>query len=104
MALAGWLSWLEHLPVHKKVVGLTPGQGTYLGWRLDPQSGRVPEASDQMFLSYTNVSFCLTLLFSLSPKINENISSSEDLKTKEINKQIKHTAFQRRSENLSVRS
>ena len=27
--LAGWFSWLEHCPIHQKVVGLIPGQDTY---------------------------------------------------------------------------
>ena len=36
LALAGWLSWLEHHPTHQKVVGLIPSQGTYLGCRFDP--------------------------------------------------------------------
>ena len=30
-AMAGWLSWLEHHPIHQKVAGSIPGQGTYLG-------------------------------------------------------------------------
>ena len=38
-ALARWLSWLEHPPVHQKVAGSIPRQGTYLGGRFDPQSG-----------------------------------------------------------------
>ena len=29
-----------------KVVGLIPGQGTYLGYRFDPGSGHVQEATD----------------------------------------------------------
>ena len=35
-ALAGWLSWLEQLPMHQKFVGSIPGQGTYPGYRFDP--------------------------------------------------------------------
>ena len=35
-----WLSWLECGPVHLKVVGLIPSQGTYLGFRFNPQCGR----------------------------------------------------------------
>ena len=27
-ALAGWLSWLDHCPIHRKVVGLIPSWGT----------------------------------------------------------------------------
>ena len=48
-ALAELLSWLENHPVHQKVVGSIPGQGTYLGCRLDPQSGCVPEETDWCF-------------------------------------------------------
>ena len=29
-ALAGWLSWLEHRPVHQKVAGSILSQGTHL--------------------------------------------------------------------------
>ena len=32
--------------VHQKVVGSIPGQGTYLGCRLDPRSGHIREATD----------------------------------------------------------
>ena len=34
-----WLSWLEHHPINQKVVGLIPGQGTYLGCTFVPQLG-----------------------------------------------------------------
>ena len=37
----GWLSWLEHCPIHQKVVGSIPGQGIHLGCRFDPWSGRI---------------------------------------------------------------
>lgn len=36
MALAGWLSWLEHHLVNQKVLGLNLGQGTYLGFGFNP--------------------------------------------------------------------
>ena len=36
-ALARWPVWLERHPVHRKVAGSIPGQGTYLGFRFDPQ-------------------------------------------------------------------
>ena len=29
LSLAGWFSWLEHCPIHQKIVGLIPGQGAY---------------------------------------------------------------------------
>ena len=30
-----WLDWSEHLPTDRRVVGLIPGLGTYLGCRFD---------------------------------------------------------------------
>lgn len=33
-SLARWLSGLEHRPVHRKVSGSIPGQGTHLGFRF----------------------------------------------------------------------
>ena len=35
------LGWLKHYRVHQKATGLIPGQGTYLGYRFDPQSGHI---------------------------------------------------------------
>ena len=46
MALAGWFSWLERRPAHKKFVGLIPGQGTNLGCQFDPWSGCAREATN----------------------------------------------------------
>ena len=46
MALAVWLSWLQHCPVHQKVAGSIPSQDTYLGCGFDPQSGQAQEATD----------------------------------------------------------
>ena len=45
-ARAMWLSWLEHCPVHQKLVGLISGQGIYLGWGIDPLLGCIGEATD----------------------------------------------------------
>ena len=45
-ALAGWLYWLERRPVHQKVVGSIPGQGTYLGCKFDPWLSHVGETTD----------------------------------------------------------
>ena len=36
------LGWWEHRPMHHKVVGSIPSQGTYLGCRFDPWSGIKP--------------------------------------------------------------
>ena len=55
-ALAEGLSWLEHCPVHQKVAGSVPSQGTNLGCRFDPQSQCVWEATD----------WCLSRCLSLS--------------------------------------
>lgn len=49
-ALAGWLGGLEHHPMHQSFVGMIPSQGTYLGCKFNPQSGRgVQEVADQCF-------------------------------------------------------
>lgn len=45
-ALAGWLGWLEHCPVHQRVVGSIPIEGTYVGGRFDPWLGYVLEVTD----------------------------------------------------------
>ena len=68
-ALAWCLSGLECHPLHQKVAGLIPGQGTHLGCGLDPQSGRVQEATDPCF--------SLPLSLPLSLKLI-NISSGDD--------------------------
>ena len=36
LALARWLSWLEHGPIYKWVAGSIPSQGTRLGFGFDP--------------------------------------------------------------------
>ena len=76
IALAGWLSWLEHHPAHEKAAGLIIHQGTCLGCKFDPWLGCIQEA--------THWCFSLTLKFlSLSlplpvPLKSINISSGED--------------------------
>ena len=64
-ALARWLSWLEHLPIHQKVAGSIP-----------PQPGCIQEATDRCIL-LLSLSLPLSFSFTLS-KINKNISLSED--------------------------
>ena len=49
VALAGWLTWLEHHPEHQKVLGSIPSQGTYVGCVSDPWSGHVWEAISWFF-------------------------------------------------------
>lgn len=48
-ALARWLYWLEHRPVHQKAEGLIPGQGSYLGCGFDAQLGCVQERTNRCF-------------------------------------------------------
>ena len=48
-ALAGWLTWLECCPIHQKLGGSIPGQGTYLGCRFDSQLGCIWEATNWCF-------------------------------------------------------
>ena len=69
VALVGWLSWLEHHPVHQKIAGSIPGQGTDLGCGLNPLSGCIQEAAKPCF------SFSSFLYKSI------NIFSDEDLKS-----------------------
>ena len=54
-----WLSWLKRHPIHQKVVGSIPGQGTFLGCGFDPQMGCVQVCNWLVFL---------TLMFSLHPR------------------------------------
>ena len=35
IALAGWLGWLEHRPVHQKAAGSIPGRNTYEKQQID---------------------------------------------------------------------
>ena len=60
---------MEHRPIHQKVASSIPGQSTYLGRGLDPQSGYVWEATNQCF-SLTSMFFSFALPSFLS-KINK---------------------------------
>ena len=73
-SLAGWLSWLEHRPIHQRAVGSVPSQGTYLGCGFNPWQGTYKRQLTGF--SLTSMSVCLSV--SLSKSIN--ISSGEDLK------------------------
>ena len=63
LALAGWFRWLEHCSVHQKVVGLIPGQGTYLGFGFNPHPSTYGRQLIDHCFSFT--SMCLSP--SLSP-------------------------------------
>ena len=75
---------MEHHPVHQKVVGSVPGQGTHRSCQFIAQSG--PEAADRCFSLISvslSLSVCLCLfLFSPLPLSlrSINISSGEDYK------------------------
>ena len=49
VTLAGWLIWLEHRPIHQKVGGSIPSQGTCLGYGFNPWLGYIWEATDRCF-------------------------------------------------------
>ena len=51
-ALAGVARWVGHRPIHRKVAGLVPRQGTCLGRRFGPQLvGVQARGNRSMFLS-----------------------------------------------------
>ena len=50
IAPARGLIWFEHLTMHTKVAGSLPSQSTYLGFKFNPQSGYLQEATDGCFL------------------------------------------------------
>ena len=83
LALAGLPGWLQHCPVHQKVVALIPIQCTFLGCRFDPLIGVHIGGSQVMFLSHINASISLSLSpsFPLSPT-SINIFLGEDQKNK----------------------
>ena len=69
MASAWWLSWLGHWIIHQKVVGSIPGQGKYLGCRINLWLKVHMEG---------NACFSFALMFLFLSKINKNISFGED--------------------------
>lgn len=81
MSLAGWLSSLEHHPVHQKACRFDSdsGHGTYLGCEFHPQSGYMQEARDQCFsLTLMLLSLSLSLSLPLPPSLSSiNISLGE---------------------------
>ena len=74
LALAGWLSLLEHCSIYEMVAGLIPSQGTYLDCRFDP--GQDACRRQPMDVSFSQ--WCFSLSFSVSPassfsKVNNRI-------------------------------
>ena len=67
--LAGWLKCLDRQPMHQKVAGSIPTQGTYLGCGFNPRSGCVWEGTDECSLSFI-LSTSLSIFLS---KANEHI-------------------------------
>ena len=66
-ALAEWLSWLEHHPVHQQFASLIPSQCAYLGCVFGPHLGNLWDAMDQCFsLTLMFLSLSLSLLLSLT--------------------------------------
>ena len=82
--LARWHSWLEYHPIHQKSADLIPSQGTYLGYRFNPWSGCIWEATDWCFTSM----FLFTLPSSLS-KISKTYSRVRIKKGKERKKELR---------------
>ena len=72
-----WLSWLEHRPVNRKVVGSVPNQRSNLGWGLTPGQG-VYGRRPVMLLCHQCFSFSTPTPSSHSLKSNKKMSSSAD--------------------------
>ena len=48
-ALAGWLCWLEHCPVHQNIGGSIPSHGTHRGCGFGPRWVFIREATSPCF-------------------------------------------------------
>ena len=66
-ALAGLLSGLEHCPIHQKVVGSIPGQGTYVGSRYNAPPGMYRRQLISVCLSHR----CFSLYLFLPPPLSK---------------------------------
>ena len=80
--LVGWLDWLDHGPVHPKVVGLIPSQGTPRS-QVPSSVGAHMWGNRSIFLFHINVSLSLSL------------SLSASLSPAEISKQILRWEFKK---------
>lgn len=90
--------WLEHGPEHRKVLGLSPGQGHVAGLQVRTQAlvGAVREAINQgnqlMRVSYIDVSLSLSPLppfHSLRKSMGKNIYPLVSINKKQTRKQKK---------------
>ena len=84
VALAGWLSWLEHCPILQKAACMILSQGTCLGLWVGSLVGEHMGSNQSMFLTSVSLSLSSLLPF-LPPFLHHSlktisISSGEDLK------------------------
>ena len=75
IALARRLSWLEHHPVHQRVAGSIPSQGTYLrsGFGRDPLLTVRADAGGNQVMFLSHIDLCLFLSPSLSLQISDHV-------------------------------
>ena len=73
MALARWLSWLKHCPVHRKVVGSVPGQAHTQVAGLIPAQGVYRRQLIDVSLSHLSLSLSLSHPTLPLSKINKHI-------------------------------
>ena len=76
LALASWLSWLDHRPRQQKIAGSIPGQSTYPDCRVPSPAGMRREGKQSIFLSHIDVA--LSVFLSLLSLKSINVSSGED--------------------------
>ena len=105
-AVAGWVSWLEHRPIHQEAVGLIPGQGTYLGCRFDPWLGIYERQPISFSLTLMFLSLSLSLSIPLSLKISKHILGEERKKGRKkgrtlTNSPSRHTRHASSTEGLA---
>ena len=79
-ALAGVVQLVRASSQNQKVAGLTPGQGTYLGYSFNAWSGCIWEATNQCF-SLASIFHSLPSCLS---KSNEKVSSGEVKNNKKV--------------------
>ena len=72
VAMTGWLRWLEHQPIHQKVIGSISQLGHKPRLRVRSLVGVHPGGSRLMFLSHTGVSLSPPTPPSSVSKINKH--------------------------------